>query len=184
MSPHKKTKLISIHILKPSHFRTPQKNHVNSDPCTLIKSISIAHAEVKSISTIHTKTKSRLMLIIKPSDFRPAHKTQGNFDHPHKNQVNRSPHWKQFNLGPHKRNMSITIPTLKPSKFQSIHENQTFTGPNTTKQQDKFRLPPQILDRYPHQNQVNFDPPHKKQMGFDPKSEFKLILYASPQKPR
>ena len=173
MSPHKKTKLISIHILKPSHFRTPQKNHVNSDPCTLIKSISIAHAEVKSISTIHTKTKSRLMLIIKPSDFRPAHKTQGNFDHPHKNQVKRSLHEKQV--------------TSRPAKKQANHyprtETKTISIHIWKPSESRLELISKIsLDfarnsqfRYPHCNQGNFDSPHKHQVYFDPITEMKFI---------
>ena len=33
------------------------------------------------------------MLTLEPSDFQPAYKNQANFDHPHKNQVNSSPHY-------------------------------------------------------------------------------------------
>ena len=48
--PQTKTKSISIHRLKPSHFRPPHKTQVNFDPCTKIKSISIPHTKIKLIS--------------------------------------------------------------------------------------------------------------------------------------
>ena len=38
---HTKTKLITIHILKPSSSRPPRKNQVNSDPYTEVKLFSI-----------------------------------------------------------------------------------------------------------------------------------------------
>ena len=45
--PRHKTKLISIQTLKPSHFRPPHKNWVNSDPYTEINSGSIPRTEIK-----------------------------------------------------------------------------------------------------------------------------------------
>ena len=45
------TKCFSIQTLKPSIFRPPQINQVYSDPDAEIKSSSIPHTQIKSIST-------------------------------------------------------------------------------------------------------------------------------------
>ena len=176
--PRHKTELISIHTLKTSHFRPPRKNQVNSDPYTEIKSIStthtttksisslhwnqvkfIPHNEIKSISTIHIKTKSISMLIIKPSDLRPAHKNHVNVDHPHKSQVNFDPNTdvKSISMPPDTKTKLISIqtqsqaifdPHTKPSQYLSLHWNQGNSDPL-------------------HWNQVYFDHPHNSQVNFD-----------------
>ena len=58
-----------------------QKNQVNFYPCTEIKSSSIPHIKIESISTNHTQTKSSSMLALNSSDFQLAYKNQVNFDH-------------------------------------------------------------------------------------------------------
>ena len=52
-------------------------------PYNEIRSSSIPHAEIESISTTHTKTKTSSMITLKPSDFWPAYKNEVSFDHPH-----------------------------------------------------------------------------------------------------
>ena len=100
--PHGKTsKFRSLHWnqsqfrsppLKSSHRRPPtqQPNHFTS--FTGIESSSILHSGIKSICPTHTKNKSISMYPPKPSDCRPVHKHQANFDHPHRNQVQTSSH--------------------------------------------------------------------------------------------
>ena len=92
-NPHTETKLLSIERVKPRLSRPPHQNQVNSDPYTEIKASSIPRTEMKSIS----------MLTIKPSNLWPASKHRVNFDYtrPHKNQVSRSWHLNQVNIGPH-----------------------------------------------------------------------------------
>ena len=89
---HFKTKSIMPRHENQVNFDHPHKDQVNSEPYIEIKSISISHNEIKSISTTRTKNKSISMLPLKPSDFRIACKSQVIFDHPHRNQINRSPY--------------------------------------------------------------------------------------------
>ena len=82
-------------IIKPSHYRPvhknesnfdhPHKNQVNSEPYTEIKSISISYTEIKLISTTHKKKVTFDSHTTKPNHFQAVHKTQVNFDYPHKN---------------------------------------------------------------------------------------------------
>ena len=76
------------------------------------------------------------MLTLKPSDFRPAYKNEVSFDLAHKNQVSRSPHWKQIIFDPHKKKQvsrdpptktkSILIHTWKPDDYRPEHNKINF----------------------------------------------------------
>ena len=72
MPPHK-TKLISIHTLKPSISQPSRKKQVNSDPYTEVKLISIP--TIKSSQFWYRDTETKLISIptLKPSLFRPPH---------------------------------------------------------------------------------------------------------------
>ena len=72
------------------------------------------------------------MLILKPSNLRPASKNRVNFDHhyPHKNQAINHHTWNNLNSArtrsipiPHTKKKSRSIPTLKPSQIQSLTQN-------------------------------------------------------------
>ena len=70
---HTKTKLVSIHTLKPSIFRPHAKNQVNSDPCTEVKSILIPTIKSSQFWCRDTKTKLIPIPTLKPSLFRSPH---------------------------------------------------------------------------------------------------------------
>ena len=151
--------------LKRSQFRSPTQNQVDFDPHSNIKSISMPRhknrvkfdvdTKNKSLSTTQIKTKSISMLTLKPRDLRPASNYRVNFDHPHKNQVYRSPHYKHMNFGPHSQFLapeqkqvncdpntkteSNSIPHTKSSQFRRHHWNQVNSIPN--KKSSKIRCP-------------------------------------------
>ena len=115
------TRLISIQILKQSHF-DPHKKLSQFRSSHEIKSSSIPHIEIKPISTTHTKTRSTSMLTLKPSAFRPACKNQVNFDHTQKPGQSISKLQKK-SFSARTRKAVIAILALKPSQFRSIYEN-------------------------------------------------------------
>ena len=160
MPPHKNTKLISIHTLKPSIFRPPRQNQVNSDTYTEVKSISIP--TIKSNQFWGRTTKNKLISIptLKPNLFRPPQWNQVNSDPyaeikwssiplitksipiqtlkpihfrpPDKNQANSDrPHQKRFNFDPHTENNLISIQRLKPRHFRHPHQDQVNSDPYT-----------------------------------------------------
>ena len=87
--PRHKTKLISIHTLKPSHFRPPHKNQVNSDLYTEIKSKSITNKWNQVSFDNAYKNEVKIRCPHKNQVILGQHtKNQVNFDHPHKNEVN------------------------------------------------------------------------------------------------
>ena len=69
-----------VSIQKPSQFRPPPQNPVNSDPYTVIESLSILHTKVKSISTTPPKNKSISRPTIKSSQFGPRAQNEVNFE--------------------------------------------------------------------------------------------------------
>ena len=133
---------ISIPILKSNQFRcpvtkqfdpytktksfpTPTQNQVNSDPFTEIKSISISHADIKSISSAQ----------IKPSKFQYPHKTNS-FSA-------RTQKLSQFRPPTQKPSQSIL--TLKTSHFHPAHKNQVNFDPHTTTKSISIHALKQVL---------------------------------------
>ena len=106
------------------------------------------------------------MLIPKTSDFRPAHKEQANFYHPH-NQINFIPRLKS---SPHSEIKSILtiqrpsqLPSLiqKTSNFRPAHKNKVNLDPSTK--------------NGPHTNIKSVYIPTQSQVNFDPNTEVKPI---------
>ena len=155
--------------------------------------MQVEFTEIKSVSTTQTKTKSISVLILKPSDLRPAFKNRVNFDHhPHKNQVNRSLQLKMLISArtrsisiPRTKNESLSIPTLKPTQIWCLLYSSQFRCLHTkTKLISIHTLKPSVF-RPPYWNQVNFDPyteitsisiPHINQANFDPNAKTMSIL--------
>ena len=101
-------------------------------------SSSIPHAEFMSDWTIHTKTMSIFVLIIKTSGFRPAHKKQVKFNHPH--------------------NQMIFIPTLKWSQVRSSTLRSSQFRPSQKTKQILMLTPKTSNFQSAHKRKVNFDP--------------------------
>ena len=154
--PRHKTKLISIQTPKPSHFRPPNKNQVNSDLCTETKLSSIPHIAIKSISTTHTKTKSSLTLTLKPSDFQTTYKNQVN-RYPHFKRCFRPAQKKQVNRDPRAKTKSISIHNWKPNDYRPEHNKINFNPAHKKVNFDTYTKTTSISIP-PHKNQVNFDP--------------------------
>ena len=135
-----------------THTQWPNKSIPS---CTGIKSSSIFHTEIKSIST-HTKLKSISMHIQIWSDFRPASIKHIDVDPPRNNQIN-------------------FIPAPKSSQIWPPYDNQVNLG---CPQKNKHIF--MLILRTSHirpalKNQVNFDPHAKNPVSFDPNIKTNLF---------
>ena len=114
--PHTKTK----------HFSTPTQNHVNSDPCTEVKLISVQpilmpqHQNQVNFDP-YTKTKYISTPTLK----------QGNFDPYTEIKSSSIPHINQVTFAPHTKTNLFSIQRLKPSHFQPPHQTQVNSDPYT-----------------------------------------------------
>ena len=129
------------------------------NPYNEIKSGSIPHTEIKSISTI-TKPKSISMLTLKKINFRLAHKNIVDFE-------------------PRTKNMPISVLTLKPSQFffYPPHKTKTISTPTLQRQAnfDPHSNNKSILRAPRHGKQVNFDADSKPSL-FRPPHRTKSIM--------
>ena len=139
------------------------------------------------------------MVTLKPSDFRSAYNNQINFDHLHKNQVNRVnfdaySDIKSILMPRHKNRVNFVTDT-RTSHFRPPHKNQVYSDPYTeiksistkhTTQSISTLLSTlhwnQVRFHPPHWNQVHFDHPHKSRVNFDAHTKTKWFT-AHIQKP-
>ena len=123
------------------------------------------------------------MLTLKPIDCRPAYQKPVNFDRPHKNQINRSPHEKvifgprkkQVNFDPHTKTKWISIPHAKTKNFDLIAEIKSISIPTLIP--SPFRCPDTKTGLISIQTlkTSNFGLPHKNQRNFDAYTEIKSV---------
>ena len=104
------------------------------------------------------------MLTLKPSDFRPAHKNQFNFEHTQKTSQS-IPRLNTSHFRPAHKKQSISIHTSKSSNFGPHTKNKSILTP--AQKTCQFRSP--------HLNQVYFNPARENQGNFDPITKIKPI---------
>ena len=103
------------------------------------------------------------MLRLEPSDFRPAHENQADFDHPRKNQVN---------FDPHTKINSISIQHIERSLFRPHHWN--FDPPPIS---SRLRCPDTKTDCFAsrHKKKTRFLTPHENQVNSERDTEIESI---------
>ena len=145
---HTKTRWFSSHPQKRSQFHSLHWNQVNFDPSHW-NQVNIDHLHTNEFKfEAHTKNKRCSARIPQASQFRPP--TGQN------KKLNRYAHKNQLIFGPHRKNNTFAISSLKPSQSWSILQNQMIIGPHT-------------------KTKLNFDPPHKNEVNFDTHTKTKSI---------
>ena len=140
-----------------------------------MKSNSIAHTEVKSMSTTPTETMSISMQTHKPNDLRPASKNRVNFDHHHKHKT-KSVDNTTYNKCNSTRTQLISIPRTKQ---QVTFDPNTKNKSNSTPHRKNKLISTQLLksSQFDPRSKIKLIvmPPNKNQINFDPHTKPKCF---------
>ena len=190
-----KTKLISIHTLRPSISLPPPNKQVNSDLLHSSQANFDPRYEIKSIMTPRHQKQfyfDPYTTYLPPPDY-----NQVNFDPfteirsrsiPHINQVNfdlnaitkpfSTHHKQQVNFNPHTETKLLSIERLKPRLFRPPHQNQVNSDPILKSRQvqspalksSQYRCSPlnqAICGPHPNTESISTTPAHTKTMLVD-----------------